>query len=153
MRIWKNTGGGGSKLKMDGDKYCNMVGHVDGREDYVWTWSNGKMELFTNRGKASISDNDAEGFWDWTPGVIWTPPKAMHRLDLHLGDFDGDGACDIIYVDPKTNGIEVFINQYPKTNKWEFTKIASPSGLSCPHKRGLGINDCKFHDPFGLTRE
>ncbi|KXH49449.1 hypothetical protein CSIM01_03737 [Colletotrichum simmondsii] len=98
MRVWKNTGGGASKLKMDGNKYCNMVGHADGRSDYVWTWSNGKMELFMNRGKKAIADNDAEGFWDWSPGVIWTPPTAMHRLDLHLADWDGDGACDIIYA-------------------------------------------------------
>ncbi|KXH43411.1 hypothetical protein CSAL01_05203 [Colletotrichum salicis] len=90
IRVRKNTGGGASKLKMDGNKYCNMVGHADDRSDYVWTWSNGKMELFENRGKKAIADNDAEGFWDWSPGVIWTPPTAMHRLDLHLVDWDGD---------------------------------------------------------------
>lgn len=151
MRIWKNTGGGASKLKMDGNKYCNMVGHEDGRSDYVWVWSNGKMELFINRGKKAISDNDAEGFWDWSPGVIWTPPSAMHRLDLHLADWDGDGACDIIYVNPETNALRVFINNYPKSNKWEFSETSAPSP-GCGEKRGVGINDCKFPKIlFGMT--
>lgn len=43
VRVWKNTGGGGSKDKADGNKYGNMMGHEDGRMDYVWTSSEGKM--------------------------------------------------------------------------------------------------------------
>lgn len=43
VRIWKNTGQGGTKVLADGNKYCNMAGHDDGRMDYVWTWSTGKM--------------------------------------------------------------------------------------------------------------
>lgn len=43
MNVWKNKGAGGTKLEADGNKYCNMIGHGDGREDYVWTWSTGKM--------------------------------------------------------------------------------------------------------------
>ncbi|KAJ3941997.1 uncharacterized protein N0V96_007482 [Colletotrichum fioriniae] len=154
MRVWKNTGGGASKLKMDGNKYCNMVGHADGRSDYVWTWSNGKMELFMNRGKKAIADNDAEGFWDWSPGVIWTPPTAMHRLDLHLADWDGDGACDIIYVNPTNNKLRVFINEYPKTQSWQFTEINQVPALPCHERRGVGINDLavRFADLTGNKR-
>lgn len=43
VRVWKNTGSGSTKLVADGNKYCNMMGHEDGREDYVWTWSTGAM--------------------------------------------------------------------------------------------------------------
>lgn len=43
MRVWKNTGAGGSKVIADGNKYGNMQAHEDGRMDYVWTWSHGKM--------------------------------------------------------------------------------------------------------------
>lgn len=63
MRVWKNTGGGASKLLADGNRYCNMVGHSDGLMDYVWMYSYGTMELFINRGKGSISDSDPDGFW------------------------------------------------------------------------------------------
>lgn len=43
VRVWNNMGQGGTKVLADGNKYCNMVGHADGRMDYVWTWSWGKM--------------------------------------------------------------------------------------------------------------
>ena len=43
VRAWKNRGSGSTKLVADGNKYCNMMGHEDGREDYVWTWSTGAM--------------------------------------------------------------------------------------------------------------
>ena len=48
VRVWKNKGQGGTKVLADGDKYCNMMGHADGREDYVWTWSWGKMHSLFN---------------------------------------------------------------------------------------------------------
>lgn len=44
VRAWKNLGEGGTKLEADGNKYCNMHGWDDGREDYVWTWSTGEMD-------------------------------------------------------------------------------------------------------------
>jgi hypothetical protein len=151
MRVWRNSGGGGSKLKIDGNKYCNMAGHQDGRSDYVWTWSNGKMELFINRGKRSIADDNADGFWDWTPGVIWEPPTAMNRYDLHLADWDGDGACDIIHVNPDTNALRVFINNFPKTQRWSFSEVSAASP-PCAHKRGVGVHDRELAPLFFLFR-
>lgn len=35
MRVWKNEGSGSTKLKADGNKYCNMMGHKNGMMDYV----------------------------------------------------------------------------------------------------------------------
>ncbi|KAM0544199.1 hypothetical protein ACHAPJ_011950 [Fusarium lateritium] len=155
MRVWKNTGGGGTKLVADGNKYCNMMGHRDGRADYVWTQSTGEMTLFINRGKGTINDQDAEGYWDPSPGVVFRPPRQMDRRDLHLQDWDGDGDCDIIYVNPETNAVEVFLNQYPNTGKWEWTHLTNPApGLSCGHKRGLAISDLavRFADLTGNNR-
>jgi hypothetical protein len=37
MRVWKNIGGGGTKLVADGNQYYNMAGDSDRRVDYVWT--------------------------------------------------------------------------------------------------------------------
>ncbi|KAK7726624.1 hypothetical protein SLS63_007593 [Diaporthe eres] len=39
INVWRNEGIGGSKLKSDGDRYCNMRGRSNGRQDYVWIWS------------------------------------------------------------------------------------------------------------------
>ncbi|KAK7420361.1 hypothetical protein QQX98_002784 [Neonectria punicea] len=137
MRVWKNIGQGGTKVLADGKKYCNMAGHDDGKEDY------------------EIRDDDPGGFWDPSPGQIWTPPREMHRRDLHLADWDNDGDCDIIYVDPKSGQLEVFINKYPETKKWEFSPLsnAAPS-LHCNQEKGIGIHDLavRFADITGNGR-
>ncbi|KAK4198547.1 hypothetical protein QBC40DRAFT_308196 [Triangularia verruculosa] len=88
MKVWKNTGGGSTKLKADGNKYCNMHGHADGRQDYVWTLSTGRMTVWPNLGKKSVSgDNDV--FWG-TPKELWNPPRNLDRRDLHLVDWNDD---------------------------------------------------------------
>ncbi|KAH7129387.1 family 3 carbohydrate esterase [Dactylonectria estremocensis] len=127
MRTWKNVGQGGTKVVAGGNKYCNMVGHNDGKEDYV------------NRGKTTISDSDPD----------------MHRRDLHLADWDDDGDCDIIYVNPDNGAVEVFINEYPQRKKWEWTHLSNPApARHCNQKRGLGIDDLavRFADLTGNHR-
>lgn len=75
---------------------------------------------------------------------MWTPPENMHRRDLHLEDWNDDGVCDIIYADPDTGAVRVFINEYVKKGSWDgaFREI-SVGGLSCEHRSGIGIHDCK----------
>ncbi|KAM0433675.1 hypothetical protein ACHAQK_009109 [Fusarium lateritium] len=141
MKVWKNTGGGSTKLKADGNKYCNMHGHADGRQDYVWTLSTGKMTVWPNLGKKSVSgDNDV--FWG-TPKDLWNPGKEYDRRDLHLVDWNNDGACDIAWVDPNNNNkVSVWLNNYKKTGAFEWTYLADPAPqLNCPEKRGVGIHD------------
>lgn len=146
IRVWSNAGFGGTRMKADGDKYCNMVGHADGREDYVWTYSSGEMLLYANLGKTYVTEE--ESFWN-PVGTIWTPPYKMDRRDIHLVDWDGDGDCDIVYVDPdRNNAMTVFINNYPKTQDWStaWTLLNTPIEdrfVYCNERRGLGIHDCK----------
>lgn len=143
MRVWKNTGAGGTKLLPDGDTYCNMEGHSNGMVDYVWIYSFGTMEMWANRGKGEIVDTDPDGYWDYQ-GTIWTPPENLNRRDLHLQDWDGDGACDIIYADPDTGAVQVWLNTFPTTGSWDWTYLSDPTpALACAQKRGLGIFDCK----------
>ncbi|KAK7216223.1 hypothetical protein V2G26_004226 [Clonostachys chloroleuca] len=154
MRVWKNTGSGGTKLLADGNKYCNMMGHSNGMQDYVWAYAGGTMEMWANRGKTSISDSDTDGFWE-SKGTIWTPPSEMNRRDLHLQDWDGDGNCDIIYADPESGKVQVWINNFPSTGKWDWTHLSNPApSLSCSQKRGLGIHDLavRFADLTGNKR-
>jgi hypothetical protein len=68
----------------------------------------------------------------------------MDRRDLHLTDWDGDGDCDIVWVNPENGNVRVFINDYPTKKTWDgaFREIQAPQ-LSCSEKRGLGIHDCK----------
>ena len=55
VRVWKNTGSGGTKVLADGNKYGNMQAHEDGRMDYVWTWSHGKMHSKSSFSPPAIS--------------------------------------------------------------------------------------------------
>lgn len=76
-----------------------MHGHADGREDYVWTLSTGQMTVWPNLGKTSVTEN--EGFWD-SPKDLFNPRaligRDLDRRDLHLVDWNNDGACDILWT-------------------------------------------------------
>ncbi|ETS79802.1 hypothetical protein PFICI_07331 [Pestalotiopsis fici W106-1] len=154
VRVWKNVGGGGTKLKADGVKYCNMMGHPNGNEDYVWTWSKGQMLMYPSRGVGRISPG--ESWWGPVVDPIWTPPFDIDRRDLHLTDWDGDGACDIVWADSNNgNRVQVWRNKYPDTGRWEWDHYANPAPeLTCGQKRGLGIHDVpiRFADVTGNGR-
>jgi hypothetical protein len=141
MKVWKNTGHGSTKLKADGNKYCNMHGHADGRQDYVWTLSTGKMKVWPNLGKKS-SNSEKDVFWG-SPKEMWNPGRDLDRRDLHLVDWNDDGACDIAWVDPNNNNrVSVWLNNYKKTGSFTWTYLANPAPvLNCPEKRGVGIHD------------
>lgn len=46
ITLWQNTGSGGTRLKGDGDRYCDMTGN--GSDDYVWMEIDGSMTFFGN---------------------------------------------------------------------------------------------------------
>ena len=66
-----------------------MLGHKDGRMDYVWTLMRGEMTMYPGRdGISSIREGES---W-WGPSaVIWNPEKLigkpLNRADLHLADW------------------------------------------------------------------
>lgn len=116
--------------------------------DYVWTLSTGEMTLYPNN--EVFKAISPASLWLASPGVIWTPPTDMDRRDLHLVDWDGDGDCDIVWVNPDANNqVSVWINNYPQTQNWAtaWTSLGTPpeaAGLSCAEKRGIGILDGEF---------
>ncbi|KAL6231701.1 hypothetical protein BDW75DRAFT_233408 [Aspergillus navahoensis] len=131
LHVWKNTGRGATKIKADGNRYCNMLGHTDGRMDYVWILPKGDMRLYPNKGLGpdEFSD-DGESYWD-----------------LHLADWDGDGLCDIIWTDPNNNNsIRLSRNRYREVGEFEWEYHATPAPeLYCPKERGIGYFDCPVH--------
>ncbi|OBT72676.1 hypothetical protein VF21_08567 [Pseudogymnoascus sp. 05NY08] len=149
VKVWKNVGSGSTKLKADGDKYCNMMGHSGGREDYVWTLSTGQITIYPNAGLSEVGDG--QSFWG--PETIMFDPEIhaggrnLDRRDLHLADWDGDGFCDIIWTNPNENNqVEVWRNRYGETQAWNWSYLGNPATeLSCVEKRGLGIHDIPVH--------
>ncbi|PKK43057.1 hypothetical protein CI102_13335 [Trichoderma harzianum] len=156
VNVWKNTGSGATKLKADGDKYCNMMGHSPHAMDYVWVHSTGWMMLYESLG-GTFPVNPPY----WGPHYqIWAATDytgaEIDRRDLHLADWDGDGLCDIIYVNPDDNSLRVWLNLY-KVNgnfdKWTEADV-SAYDFDCPEKRGVGIYDLavRFADLDGNGR-
>ncbi|KAF9873870.1 hypothetical protein CkaCkLH20_08604 [Colletotrichum karsti] len=157
VKAWRNQGSGSTKLVADGDKYCNMKGYADGRADYVWVHSRGGMTLYPNLGRTSVADGKT--FWGMYESNIFDPAsfgRSLDRRDLFLADWDGDGTCDVVWVNPDAqNRVEVWINNYPKTKTWSWTHLADPAPqLSCPERRGLGLFDLPvaFADMTGNGR-
>lgn len=94
-----------------------------------------------------------------------TGSRAMDRRDLHLADWDGDGACDsklsrfacgklrtiallpltklaVIYTNPDGGAVEVWMNRIKTTGNFNWEYIGNPAPqLSCDQKRSVGIND------------
>lgn len=68
-----------------------MRGRSNSRQDYVWIFSNGRMHIY----EALDSFPDSAPYWgkDYVMFDL-TGSRAMDRRDLHLADWDGDGACD-----------------------------------------------------------
>lgn len=116
-----------------------MRGRSNGRQDYVWIFSNGKMHIF----EALDSFSDSPPYWgnDYVMFDL-TGSRAMDRRDLHLADWDGDGACDIMYTNPDGGAVEVWMNRIKTTGNFNWEYIGNPAPkLSCDQKRGVGIND------------
>tara|TARA_R110002060_G_scaffold48199_3_gene59189 strand:+ start:8410 stop:8988 length:579 start_codon:yes stop_codon:yes gene_type:complete len=68
----------------------------------------------------------------------------LDRRDIHLVDWNNDGACDIAWVDPNNNNrVSVWLNNYKTTGSFAtWTYLANPAPvLNCPEKRGVGIHD------------
>lgn len=139
VNIWQNVGTGGGKLKADGDRYCNMMGRANGRQDYVWIWSNGMMWIWE-----ALDEFPSEPKYWGDDYLMWdiTASRSMDRRDLHLADWDGDGACDIIYTNPDGGALEVWINQVKTTGNLEFDYIGNPAPeVGCDQTRGIGQFD------------
>ncbi|KAK5655613.1 hypothetical protein OQA88_5544 [Cercophora sp. LCS_1] len=128
--VIRNTGAGGAKLKGDGTRFCNMMGHTNGAMDLLWIHSTGHIRIYQSKGGGF----GAAPYWG--PNyIIWdqTATKNMDRRDIHLADWNGDGQCDIIYVDPGSTGrISVWLNRYKENgnnfNGWTYIENAGPTG-------------------------
>lgn len=156
MRVWKNTGSGSTKLRADGNAYCNMLGHDNGMMDYVWMLSKGKMRVYENRGETTVSDS-GPSFWG-NNYIMFDPTtqsigKDLDRRDLHLVDWDGDGACDIVWTDPDNeNRVKLWRNRIKETKNFDWEYHSDPAAdLHCTEKRGLGLFDrpVQFADVTG----
>lgn len=126
VRVWQNQGAGGTTLKGDGTRYCDMNG--DGQDDYVWVGPNGQINIYLN-------END-HPYWDNHEGAI---TLGVPRKNIHLADLDGDGLCDLLSVDNTTGAVHMWQNQYnTSSNKFSFTDLGQVTDNTTLCSQGYG---------------
>ncbi|KAI1261901.1 carbohydrate esterase family 3 protein [Xylariaceae sp. FL1019] len=132
--VWENRGSGGTKLKADGDFYCDMRG--SGSDDYVWIYSDG------HAGELNVNIHKPPSWGHSTRIAISVPGP---RVAIHLADWDGDGRCDI-WVQQKSGLLSVHLNLYDSaTDKITFGDAYPVNSNSiaplCTEGWGVGIFD------------
>ncbi|KAH3946159.1 hypothetical protein HBH70_059420 [Parastagonospora nodorum] len=80
-------GSDGGDLRGDGVRYCDMFGR--GNDDYLWS----------------------PPYWNGHPHVLHTQ---LDSKFVDVGDWDGDGLCDILTVDRATGNVDMWRNTYKK---------------------------------------
>ncbi|KAG5761188.1 hypothetical protein H9Q72_010693 [Fusarium xylarioides] len=153
IRTWKNIGGGGTELNADGNRYCNMWGHGDEKSDFIRIAPDGTMRGWKNWSRKVLLGGNT--FWQAEERDIWVPSdygKTIHdRRNIHLADWDGDGTCDVILVDPSQEFkvVDVWLNERPYKEGWNWNHQWNPESANdvrCKNqKNGLGIHDFAVH--------
>jgi hypothetical protein len=136
--VWQNQGAGGTKLKADGNYYCDMRG--SGSDDYVWIYQDGH--------DAEINANiHSPPAWGHNTKIELTVPGP--RNGIHLADWTGDGRCDVIVQNKATGHLTVYKNQYDKgADRISFDSGTAVGATDCNQGWGVGIFDLgmRFHD-------
>ncbi|RYP70328.1 hypothetical protein DL771_005535 [Monosporascus sp. 5C6A] len=122
MRVWKEVGSGGTKPRVDGNRYCNMMGHDNGMEDYVrirdlhltdwgregacdivWTNpdNNNRVQLWRNRIKET-GDFNCEYHANPAPELSCPERRGIGILDvpIQFADISGNGKGDSLCIEP-----------------------------------------------------
>nr|OQO24051.1 hypothetical protein B0A51_05021 [Rachicladosporium sp. CCFEE 5018] len=125
---WENHDYGGTMVRGDGARYCDMTG--SGSDDYLFIDSTGAITLFENQ----------HNWGYWVPwGVIYSTNRK--RQEVHLADFDGDGKCDILLVDKSSGSTTVLQNRFA-SGKFSFVSLGVVTGsATCTEGYGTDKHD------------
>jgi hypothetical protein len=106
IKVWRNTGSGGTKLNADGNFYCDMRG--TGSDDLVWIYDEGTPdEINTNI--------HSPPNWGHDTKIKFSVPGP--RVGIHLADWTGDGRCDILVQNKGTGALSLWQNNYDQATK------------------------------------
>ncbi|PVH86852.1 carbohydrate esterase family 3 protein [Cadophora sp. DSE1049] len=126
--INKNMGKGGTAVRGDGTRYCDMTG--SGSDDYIWISLMGEITVYGNNHK----------WGTWTQyGVVYNVNRS--RREVYFADFDGNKRCDILLVDKATGATTVLRNDFAN-GKFVFTNIGVVTGTAtCQEGYGYDLHD------------
>ncbi|KFY47243.1 hypothetical protein V494_00086 [Pseudogymnoascus sp. VKM F-4513 (FW-928)] len=128
VRAWENTGKGG-----DGVRWCDMSG--TGNDDYVFVDHNSKITIFRNVNTPPNSD-----YSNWVDKGVVLDLGGIDRKAIHLGDWNGDGFCDVIVTDKATGALDVFYTYWDKaSDQFSFGAKTRVVGSGCTQGWGVGL--------------
>lgn len=117
-------------------------------DDYIWMWSlagNGRFAIFENINQPP--------YWNTHDPVFETGKDRRHT---HFADWDGDGKCDVLYVDQVSGQVSWFRNTWNGKDafpSFAAEQVAVPAP-ACAERDGVGLLDqaARFADLDGDGR-
>lgn len=105
-----------------------------GSDDYVWISEEGKDgEVYANIHSPPEWGQDVK---------IDLTSIAGPRVGMHLGDWNGDGRCDVLVQDKETGALRLFENQFDAVrNAISFVDRGVVTGSVCAEGWGVSIFD------------
>lgn len=131
VRVWRNTGSGGTKRKGDGSFYCDMRG--TGSDDLVWIYDAGNVdEINTNI--------HSPPNWGHDTSISFSVPGP--RVGIHLADWTGNGRCDVLVQNKASGALTLYENQYDQAAKSiTFANRGVVASPGCTQGWGVSIFD------------
>jgi hypothetical protein len=74
-----------------------------GNDDYVFIDHNSNVVLFRNANTPPNTD-----YMGWHDKGVVLQLRGIDRKAIHLGDWNGDGFCDVIITDKATGALDVY---------------------------------------------
>ncbi|KAK4455138.1 hypothetical protein QBC34DRAFT_445431 [Podospora aff. communis PSN243] len=148
VRVWKNLGSGGKHQKGDGSRFCDMTG--SGNDDYVFIDHNSKITIFRNQNTPPNTN-----YASWADRGVVLDLAGTPRKAIHLGDWNGDGFCDIIITGKTTGSVDVYFTYWDQaSDTFTFSAKTRVMNSGCTEGWGVGLYDLgmRFHDIDGDKR-
>jgi hypothetical protein len=121
-----------------------------GNDDYVFIDHNSKITIFRNSNRPP--NTDYSGWYD--KGVV-LDLGGTNRKAIHLGDWNGDGLCDVIVTDKATGALDVYYTGWDKSSdQFSFSAKTRVAASGCTQGWGVGLYDLgiQFADIDGDKR-
>jgi hypothetical protein len=121
-----------------------------GNDDYVFIDHNSNVTIFRNANKPPNTD-----YSGWHDKGVVLELGGINRKAIHLGDWNGDGFCDVIIADKATGALDVYYTYWDQaSDQFSFEPKKRVVENGCKEGWGVGMYDLgiRFADIDGDKR-